>query len=128
MKTTLPCGLALGLAALAQISFSNPPTSFKSVGPGGGGAFFAPALSPHRSDEIFVSSDMSDQFHTLDVTTHMFTLEAHRERARGEEFLDLVAKWMTQEATRLGLRGPLPGHPSRGDRWSWYAWAGTDQG
>lgn len=67
MKTTQLCGLALGLAAFAQISLSNPPTNFRSVGPGGGGAFFAPSFSPHRLDELFVSSDMSDQFHTLDL-------------------------------------------------------------
>ena len=61
-----------------------------------------------------------DQFHTLDVTTHMYTLEAHRERARGDAFLELVSLWLAKEATRLELRGPLPGHPSRGERWAWY--------
>ncbi|MFO0745772.1 MAG: hypothetical protein U1F43_08870 [Myxococcota bacterium] len=61
-----------------------------------------------------------DQFHTLDVTTHMYSLEAHREQGRSEEFIALVTRWLTDEATRLGLRGPLPGHPSRGDRWAWY--------
>lgn len=61
-----------------------------------------------------------DQFHTLDVTTHMFSLEAHRERGRNEDFVALVGRWLSENSTRLGLRGPLPGHPSRGERWAWF--------
>jgi len=66
-----------------------------------------------------------DQFHTIDVTRHMYTLEAHRETARGPEFMELVGQWLAREATRLGLRGPLPGHPSRGERWAWYGYVGA---
>lgn len=61
-----------------------------------------------------------DQFHTLDVATHTIVLEVHRERAREAGFASLVGRWLDANATRLGLRGPLPGHPSRGDRWAWY--------
>ncbi|MCC6622046.1 MAG: hypothetical protein IT385_12360 [Deltaproteobacteria bacterium] len=68
-----------------------------------------------------------DQFHTIDVTRHMHVLEAHRERAGSPDFMDLVSRWLAREATRLGLRGPLPGHPSRGERWAWYGYVGAQE-
>jgi len=33
---------------------------------GGGGALFAPSINPHRAGEIFISSDMTGVYHTLD--------------------------------------------------------------
>lgn len=42
------------------------PTIWKSSGIGGGGAFFAPSINPGNDDEFYVSSDMSDLFHTTD--------------------------------------------------------------
>ena len=39
-----------------------PPEQWESRGPGGGGAFFAPAVNPFQPDEIWVGSDMSDLF------------------------------------------------------------------
>jgi len=64
-------------------------------------------------------------FHTIDVAQHSDVLAAHRERARSDEFMQIVARWLAAEAPRLGLRGPLPGHPSRGDRWAWYTYPGA---
>ena len=61
-----------------------------------------------------------DQFHTIDVATHFMVAEAHRERARTPEFLDLVEGWLGENALMQGLRGPLPGHPARGQRWAWH--------
>jgi hypothetical protein len=60
-----------------------------------------------------------DQFHTLDVVTHHVVSAAHRERVRDPEFFVLVEKWLTENAVLHGLRGPLPGHPARGERWAW---------
>lgn len=42
------------------------PASWKSTGIGGGGAFFAPSISPANDNEYYVGSDMSDLFHTTD--------------------------------------------------------------
>lgn len=67
-----------------------------------------------------------DQFHTIDITTHMHSLQAHREFGRTPEFFQLVTYWLNRNATLLGLRGPLPGHASRGDRWAWYEFAKAD--
>lgn len=55
--------LALGSqfhgSAIAQI-----PSTWTSRGVGGGGSFFAPAISPFNDSEYFMSSDMSEVFHT----------------------------------------------------------------
>ncbi|MFM9994501.1 MAG: hypothetical protein ACKVU4_01730 [Phycisphaerales bacterium] len=58
---------ALILASTPALGGAGPPTTWKSVGIGGGGAFFAISFSPHNQLEIFVSSDMSDQFRTVDL-------------------------------------------------------------
>lgn len=60
----------LGFALLAQLSLAGPPQTWQSVGVGGGGAFFAPSFSPFNPNEIYVGSDMSDQFHTTDLGAH----------------------------------------------------------
>lgn len=51
----------LGLSASAAV-----PERFVSRGPGGGGAFFGPAINPFAPDEVWVGSDMSDLFLTRD--------------------------------------------------------------
>jgi photosystem II stability/assembly factor-like uncharacterized protein len=56
------------LAALPRLAGAAPlPGHWASRGPGGGGALFAPSFSPHRADELFVSCDMSELFHTRDL-------------------------------------------------------------
>ncbi|MBC8181814.1 T9SS type A sorting domain-containing protein [candidate division KSB1 bacterium] len=40
------------------------PTEWTPKGIGGGGAFFAPSISPFNSSEIYINSDMSNLFHT----------------------------------------------------------------
>jgi hypothetical protein len=49
----------------ASSTFSAPPDRFVSRGPGGGGAFFGPSINPFDPSEIWVGSDMSDLFVTL---------------------------------------------------------------
>ncbi|MBS1723148.1 MAG: hypothetical protein JSS66_09385 [Armatimonadetes bacterium] len=77
MKISWPCGLALGLVAIAHVSFAQPPKVWRSTGIGGGGAFFAPSFSPYDSNSLAVSSDMSDQFRSANFgkswTTTPFT-------------------------------------------------------
>jgi hypothetical protein len=52
-------GGALSLQAAA-------PSRFVSRGPGGGGAFFGPAINPFNPDEVWVGSDMGELFHSAD--------------------------------------------------------------
>jgi hypothetical protein len=43
------------------------PITWSSRGPGGGGALFAPSLSPHNANEIYIACDMSEVFHTTNL-------------------------------------------------------------
>ncbi len=43
------------------------PITWSSRGPGGGGALFAPSLSPHNTNEIYIACDMSEVFHTTNL-------------------------------------------------------------
>ncbi len=53
---------------------TEPSGRWQSRGPGGGGCLFAPAISPHNVDEIFLSSDMSPIFHTTNFGRSWGTL------------------------------------------------------
>jgi len=46
---------------------SGPPTKWLPRGPGGGGALFAPSFSPFNSNELYISCDMSEVFHTTNL-------------------------------------------------------------
>ena len=45
---------------------SATPTSWDQRGIGGGGSLFSPSINPNNPSEIYVSSDMSQLFHTTD--------------------------------------------------------------
>lgn len=55
--------LILCFFSVSTIGFAQP-TSWQSRGIGGGGALFAPSISPHNSNEIYMQCDMSEVFHT----------------------------------------------------------------
>jgi photosystem II stability/assembly factor-like uncharacterized protein len=40
---------------------------WESRGIGGGGALYAPSFSPYDNDEVYITSDMGDLFHSFDV-------------------------------------------------------------
>src|ERR1700722_6181776 len=40
------------------------PTTWKSVGVGGGGSLFAPTFNPFNSSEMWLACDMSGQYHS----------------------------------------------------------------
>ncbi len=46
------------------------PASWTSRGIGGGGSFYQPSINPNSNTEIFVTSDMSDFYHTTDFGLH----------------------------------------------------------
>jgi photosystem II stability/assembly factor-like uncharacterized protein len=56
----------VALLATAGLALAGAPGQFVSRGPGGGGAFFGPAINPFNPDEMWIGSDMSDLFHSTD--------------------------------------------------------------
>ncbi len=68
--------IAVTLATLFYIKSSPAeiPQMWVSVGPGGGGALFAPSFSPHSPDELFTACDMSEMFHTTTLGQEWTTL------------------------------------------------------
>lgn len=72
MITTVPVRARAAAAALMLASpwaFAQAPpspTAWEPRGPGGGGALFAPSLSPHSTSDMFVACDMSELFRTRD--------------------------------------------------------------
>ena len=82
-------GLALACAvALLPLSFQSQPARthsdshpsqlhFRAVGPGGGGALFSPAISPHDSRHLLVACDMTGSYISNDggESWRMFNLQ-----------------------------------------------------
>ena len=66
MHGTRPSVWTFALALLFSLGASAQPAVWVSRGPGGGGALYAPTLSPYESAECFVSCDMSGLYHTTD--------------------------------------------------------------
>lgn len=57
--------IAVLFIALVSAPISAQFFSWTSVGPGGGGAFYAPSISHHAGrNDLFVASDMADVFHS----------------------------------------------------------------
>src|SRR6185503_17310918 len=48
------------------IADAQVPTSWNSVGIGGGGALFNPSINPANTSEFYVACDMSEYFHSTD--------------------------------------------------------------
>lgn len=67
--------LVAAACLLASATLAAPPANFISRGPGGGGAFFGPAINPYNTDEVWVGSDMSDQFVSRDFGRSWDTLD-----------------------------------------------------
>lgn len=59
----------------AAAACAAPPERWVSRGPGGGGAFFSPAINPYNPDEAWVGSDMSDLFHSRDFGREWDTVD-----------------------------------------------------
>lgn len=60
------CFNLLLFSVIVVINLKAQPTMWQNIGPGAGGAFYSPSISPFNSDEVFFPSDMSDLFHTKD--------------------------------------------------------------
>src|SRR5213596_3288866 len=59
--------LRFAVAALLMTNAGDSrPGDFKIIGPGGGGAMFHPTISPHDSNTVLVSCDMTGSYITHD--------------------------------------------------------------
>jgi len=52
---------------LSSVAFYAQPLNFSPMGTGGGGALFAPSISPYNSDELYMVCDMAGVFHSLNA-------------------------------------------------------------
>lgn len=51
---------------LEERTLLSAPTSFTSIGVGGGGALYGPAINPNNNSEYFIPTDMGELFHSTD--------------------------------------------------------------
>src|SRR5712664_1782290 len=68
--------LRLAIVLLLAYGGDSRPGDFKIIGPGGGGAMFHPTISPHDTDTVLVSCDMTGSYITHDAgkSWRMFNL------------------------------------------------------
>lgn len=64
MKLNFKNLMVLIFVIFGNIYVFSQPATFESRGIGGGGALFSPSVNPKNNDEIFISCDMSEIFHT----------------------------------------------------------------
>src|SRR5882724_4113008 len=67
-------GLSFSFASILP-AVAGQPAHFISRGPGGGGAFFAPSVNPYNPDDLWIGSDMSDLFHSVDFGRNWDTID-----------------------------------------------------
>ena len=110
-----------------------PPTQWRSVGVGGGGALYAPSFNPHNPDELYVNCDMGPVFHTQSFgrswrTVHFASLQTWAQ-APGIQFsADPEVRYaidFTNERRRLVKSvdngqtwQSLPGDPTGTEAWN----------
>jgi hypothetical protein len=59
--------LGLSAAAAPNLRASPAPAAWLPRGPGGGGALYSPAISPHQPNQFYIACDMSELFHSNDA-------------------------------------------------------------
>lgn len=91
-----------GIFLAAQIAPASPPNNFVSRGPGGGGAFFGPAINPYNPDDVWVGSDMSDLFHSMDFGRTWDTVDFRT--LQGGNQMPCMA-WTSDPKVRYALNG-----------------------
>src|SRR5947209_8700978 len=74
MKLRILFAILVVLCAVG--AFGERPGHFRVIGPGGGGAMFNPTISPHDTNTVLVSCDMTGSYITHDAgqTWRMFNL------------------------------------------------------
>ncbi len=125
--------LMLPLFVFSILPLRSQPAVWTSVGIGGGGALFNPSISPHKVDEIFVSCDMTEIFHTTNFGRQWSTLDFRQIETTGAygrmEFtsdpriiytLGLVNDGgVPYQTNDRGVTwNPIPSDPTAGDAWN----------
>lgn len=59
------------------------PTVWHQVGVGGGGALYHPTINPHNNDDLWLSCDMGEVFHSLDFGTSWTTIPFRERTGNG---------------------------------------------
>src|ERR1019366_1834782 len=99
VMTPVPA-LVVALLTLPCVATAARPGDFRVIGPGGGGAMFNPTISPHDSDTVLISCDMTGAYITHDAgrSWRMFNL---RGTVRFFAFDPSAPKTMYAEVTGL---------------------------
>jgi hypothetical protein len=66
--------LFLTCTVISFLAAAQVPSSWNSIGPGGGGALFNPSINPANTSEFYVACDMSGYYHTTDYGASYTTL------------------------------------------------------
>jgi len=70
----LGCSKLLRLEQMEERRMLAAPQVFESRGVGGGGALFAPSISPFNTNDVYIASDMGQIFHTTNLGQSWQTL------------------------------------------------------
>jgi photosystem II stability/assembly factor-like uncharacterized protein len=122
-----------GVLVIAGLAQAQPPSAWRSVGPGGGGSLFAPSWSPFSTNELYMACDMSEQFHSLDAgaswsTTPFTRLQVGRDSPKVQFTNDPLVLYMIDftnevqtpvKSTDGGATWThLPGDPTEAGAWN----------
>src|SRR5579864_6855977 len=66
MKLRILIFLTISVVVCLTCALAERPGGFRIIGPGGGGAMFNPTISPHDSNTVLVSCDMTGSYITHD--------------------------------------------------------------
>jgi photosystem II stability/assembly factor-like uncharacterized protein len=97
----------------SQLTWAQGPARWISRGPGGGGALFAPSISPHQTSEIYIRCDMSDVFHTTDLGYSWETMDFRQ--MQGGNLMSWV-QFTSDPNVLYGLNGHTPSRSDDGGR------------
>jgi photosystem II stability/assembly factor-like uncharacterized protein len=81
---TARASLVAALLLVGGAAVHAQPSAWVSRGPGGGGALFAPTLSPHQSAEAFLSCDMGGLYRSSDWGASWSLLDFRQIRGSGQ--------------------------------------------
>src|SRR6516162_6725574 len=76
MKLRTTIGITVGFLLCLGSVWGERPGNFRVIGPGGGGAMFNPTISPHDTNTVLISCDMTGSYITHDggQSWRMFSL------------------------------------------------------
>ncbi|HEX9047221.1 MAG TPA: hypothetical protein VF988_09365, partial [Verrucomicrobiae bacterium] len=121
-----------GWLGIAGAVMAGAPGAFVSRGPGGGGSFFDPAINPADPNDLWVTSDMGEVFHSSDFGGFWQTVD-FRQQLGGSQSGHM--QFTSHPLVRYGLNGNLPARSNDGgvswtniapDPWNGYYFLSAD--